>query len=421
MYKNLIKAGKEEYPRIVKQYFTLPELGEYVCSESYLNSDIKPNTIADEKLNYYNDAITCLSSTGLPSPKDETYNTANLHKLYNIDILNTGDDHYSKEDFFNWISKFDYVATRNNYVVACDGDVITSSDVNTKHSNVKTYTKSKTNYRQTEYLSYLSNAKGFGNFTIATCPYPNIIVINKSLKQDTICFEYINSCDDPVVESNANVVDLKPNANISIMENVRQSAGQFNYVVYIVRENTSLNLIRNTYNRSGAWGVFDSVFICYPGSKVNVETKSSGSQHYQESYYVKLSKDAEFNLTGRNSLNVGNHLSTFVEVESESVNNSSNIDVRNIGRKSTHSSFIGKFIVNKDSNEFSGSMNNHNLMLSDSAVMHTRPILDIKTKEIECTHGCTISNVDEDWLYYLETRGMSREQAHRTLVEGFLC
>jgi len=64
-------------------------------------------------------------------------------------------------------------------------------------------------------------------------------------------------------------------------------------------------------------------------------------------------------------------------------------------------------------------MNNQNLMLSKNTKMHTRPILDIKTKEIQCQHGCTVSNIDEKQKYYLQSRGV--ENIDEILVESFLC
>ena len=60
-------------------------------------------------------------------------------------------------------------------------------------------------------------------------------------------------------------------------------------------------------------------------------------------------------------------------------------------------------------------------MLSPTANMHTRPILDIYTKEIECTHGCTISNVDKNQLYYLQSKGFDKQSAKSLLIDSFLC
>jgi Fe-S cluster assembly scaffold protein SufB len=53
--------------------------------------------------------------------------------------------------------------------------------------------------------------------------------------------------------------------------------------------------------------------------------------------------------------------------------------------------------------------------------MHTRPVLDIHTKEIKCQHGCTVSNVNEDHMYYLQSKGVDRITASEMLVESFLC
>ena len=66
-------------------------------------------------------------------------------------------------------------------------------------------------------------------------------------------------------------------------------------------------------------------------------------------------------------------------------------------------------------------MNNENLMLDKNVKMHTRPILDIHTKEIKCQHGCTVSNVNDEHMYYLQTKGMNKKQATDLLIESFLC
>jgi Fe-S cluster assembly protein SufD len=110
-----------------------------------------------------------------------------------------------------------------------------------------------------------------------------------------------------------------------------------------------------------------------------------------------------------------------VRVRSAGKDNTSKINVKNIGNEQCKTSWIGKFEVNTDSIGFNGTMDNDNLMLSSTAKMHTRPILDIYTKEIQCTHGCTISNVDKNQLYYLQSKGFDKATAKNMLVESFLC
>ena len=110
-----------------------------------------------------------------------------------------------------------------------------------------------------------------------------------------------------------------------------------------------------------------------------------------------------------------------MRVRSADNDNTSNIDVRNIGNEHSKTSWIGRFEVSPTSTGFDGTMDNDNLMLSSTAKMNTRPILDIYTKEIQCTHGCTISNVDKNQLYYLQSKGFDKATATSMLVESFLC
>ena len=47
-------------------------------------------------------------------------------------------------------------------------------------------------------------------------------------------------------------------------------------------------------------------------------------------------------------------------------------------------------------------------------------VIDINTKEITCSHGCTVSNVDKEQLYFLESRGIETNMAEETLKQCFL-
>ena len=62
---------------------------------------------------------------------------------------------------------------------------------------------------------------------------------------------------------------------------------------------------------------------------------------------------------------------------------------------------------------------NRNLLLSDSARADSIPGLEILANDVRCTHGATIGQVDEEQLFYLMARGLSRPAAQRLIVEGF--
>lgn len=62
---------------------------------------------------------------------------------------------------------------------------------------------------------------------------------------------------------------------------------------------------------------------------------------------------------------------------------------------------------------------NRNLALSPKARAMPNPQLEIENNDVRCTHGATVGQIDADHLFYLQTRGISREDARRLIVFGF--
>lgn len=62
---------------------------------------------------------------------------------------------------------------------------------------------------------------------------------------------------------------------------------------------------------------------------------------------------------------------------------------------------------------------NRNLVLSDNAKADSKPELEIKNNDLRCTHGATVSQINEDELFYLQTRGIERPEAQDLIVNGF--
>ena len=63
---------------------------------------------------------------------------------------------------------------------------------------------------------------------------------------------------------------------------------------------------------------------------------------------------------------------------------------------------------------------NRNLLLSEAARADSLPNLEIEADDVRCSHGATVGQLDEDHLFYLMSRGLSRIQAERLVVLGFL-
>jgi Fe-S cluster assembly protein SufD len=64
-------------------------------------------------------------------------------------------------------------------------------------------------------------------------------------------------------------------------------------------------------------------------------------------------------------------------------------------------------------------LTNKNLILNDGARADSIPCLEIRTDDVKCSHGSTTGKLDEEELFYLMSRGLSRTEAKKELIGGF--
>jgi len=81
--------------------------------------------------------------------------------------------------------------------------------------------------------------------------------------------------------------------------------------------------------------------------------------------------------------------------------------------------FHGRIIVRLDAQKTDAVQRNKNLLLSDAAVINTKPQLEIYADDVKCTHGATVGQVDQDAVFYLRSRGIGLEEARALLTFAF--
>jgi Fe-S cluster assembly protein SufD len=81
--------------------------------------------------------------------------------------------------------------------------------------------------------------------------------------------------------------------------------------------------------------------------------------------------------------------------------------------------FNGKVIVRRDAQKTNAFQENNNIILSDGALINTKPQLEIFADDVKCSHGATVGQLDQDSLFYLKTRGIGEEKAREILIHAF--
>jgi Fe-S cluster assembly protein SufD len=81
--------------------------------------------------------------------------------------------------------------------------------------------------------------------------------------------------------------------------------------------------------------------------------------------------------------------------------------------------FNGKVIVRQDAQKTNAFQENNNIILSDDALINTKPQLEIFADDVKCSHGATIGQLDEEAMFYLKSRGIGEETSKSILIHAF--
>lgn len=81
--------------------------------------------------------------------------------------------------------------------------------------------------------------------------------------------------------------------------------------------------------------------------------------------------------------------------------------------------FDGRIIVRPDAQKTVSKQENRNLLLSETAIVDSKPTLEIHNDDVKCNHGSTIGQIDNEQLFYLLSRGIGEEEGRNLLVHAF--
>ena len=81
--------------------------------------------------------------------------------------------------------------------------------------------------------------------------------------------------------------------------------------------------------------------------------------------------------------------------------------------------FNGKIFVRQAAQKTNAYQSNKNILLSDMSSVNTKPQLEIFADDVKCTHGCTVGRLNEEGLFYLQSRGISEKTARNLLLSAY--
>ncbi len=114
------------------------------------------------------------------------------------------------------------------------------------------------------------------------------------------------------------------------------------------------------------------------------------------------------------------HIDYHTCIEHRVPNCSSNETFRGIVGDDATAVFNGRIHIHRDAQKTRAELNNRNLLTSTRAEVNTKPELEIYADDVQCAHGATVAQLDEQALHYLRSRGVSRSEGEIMLSFGFI-
>lgn len=176
----------------------------------------------------------------------------------------------------------------------------------------------------------------------------------------------------------------------------------------IQNDNKNASLVDNTYVEQ------QSESVC------SVHTFSFGGNIIRNNlnFYQKGERINSI-LKGVTILGGKQHVDHHTLVHHTEPNCESHQDYKGIYNERSTGVFNGKVIVEKEAQKTNAYQQNNNILISDKATINAKPQLEIFADDVKCSHGCTIGQLDNQALFYMQQRGIPKKEAEALLTYAF--
>lgn len=345
------------------------------------------------------------SKVGIPTNKDEFWKYSDPSVILNLDF-EFNDTGSTDEDDYD--------------VVLVNGKIVKSVN------NCKTGTIADgllEGYLDENILGYKENP--FMNLNNAFAINGCYIILEPNTKNEMRILNLItNEGRQQAVYPKFAIVAGK-NSNSSIFEEIRIIGKGCNFVNSVmdfiiedgaILEHTILDdFAEDTYHIANIWVKQgkDSNFISH--------NFSAGKRLARRDFNVELLETgANCELNGVYLVDGDNHIDHHTTIEHKKSNCTSNEHYKGILDGNSRGIFNGRIHVHPDAQKTDAIQNNQNLLLSDNAIIHTKPELEIYADDVKCTHGATVGQLDDKAMFYLRTRGINKKDARKLLMRAYV-
>lgn len=140
----------------------------------------------------------------------------------------------------------------------------------------------------------------------------------------------------------------------------------------------------------------------------------------RNNYVMNLNEvEAYVGLTGLNLLSADQHADSWVQMNHFSPNCNSDQLFKSIVNDQASSVFTGKIYVARGAQKTNAYQSCRSIVLNEKARAYARPQLEIYADDVKCSHGATTGQLNEEAIFYMQARGVSKSSAQRLMLTAF--
>jgi Fe-S cluster assembly protein SufD len=227
-----------------------------------------------------------------------------------------------------------------------------------------------------------------------------------------------------VVSTQRNLIVVERNSEVTILEKF-DSVGSENHFLNLVTEiavdeNAGLNLysIQNDSGNRFQYGLTE--IHQKNSSRVNTFTFTLNGKLMRNNLHLSLDGEGiESHMYGLYLLSGNTLADNHTVADHKKPNSFSNELYKGIMDGTSRGVFNGKIYVRPQAQKTNAFQANRNILLTDKATVNTKPQLEIWADDVKCSHGCTSGQLDEEAVFYLRSRGISKETAQAMMLYAF--
>ncbi len=221
-----------------------------------------------------------------------------------------------------------------------------------------------------------------------------------------------------------NLVVVGENAHVQIIErhqSLTENTTLTNAVTEIFVNKRGIVDVYKMQNDTQSASLIDSTFVSQKRDSVaSVHTFSFGGNITRNNLeFYQEGEHCVSHLNGISILNNKQHVDNHTLVKHKAPNCESHEMYKGIYDDRSTGVFNGKVIVEQIAQKINAFQQNNNVIIGDKASVNTKPQLEIFADDVKCSHGCTIGQLDESALFYMQQRGIPKKEAKALLMYAF--